>query len=403
MTAHPRLLIAALGCAQIVSWGTLYYGFSLFVLPMASELGWSLTRMNGALSLGLLVAGACAYPVGAFIDRHGGRALMTAGSIAAALLLIVWSQVTTWIAFYLVWFALGACLAAVLYEPVFVVLTQLFGAQARRAITALTLIAGFASTVMVPAIELLLGHIHWRSVLLVLALLNLVVCVPVHGLLLPRSPPAHATPAAAPDLARTVLHAHLRNPVFWGLALWFTAYAGTGTGLIFQLVPYLKAQGVETALMLGAIALIGPSQVAGRLLLMGLGERADLVVVGAITTSAMPLAVVILALAPPTAPWLALFACLYGAANGVTTILRGAVPPEWLGRDEIGRVMGALGAPMLIVSALAPLAAAALWSATGSGTLMLAAIAAFACVGMGGFWWAALHQLRARRSDRRVA
>ena len=114
-------MIWALGWAHVVSWGTLYYGFPLFVLPMQQEFGWSLTLINGALSAGLLVAGLCTYGVGARIDRHGGRALMTAGSLGTAVLLVLWSQITSIAMLYGVWLLLGVCLAAILYEPAFMV------------------------------------------------------------------------------------------------------------------------------------------------------------------------------------------------------------------------------------------------------------------------------------------
>ena len=119
-------LVWALALAQLVSWGSIYYGFSLFVVPMEAELGWSRAAINGALSLGLLVSGACAYPVGAWIDRHGGRAVMGAGSALGAALLAAWSRIDSLAMLYVVWLGLGAALACTLYEPVFAVLTRRF-------------------------------------------------------------------------------------------------------------------------------------------------------------------------------------------------------------------------------------------------------------------------------------
>ncbi len=389
--SSPRL-IAALGLAQIVSWGALYYGFSLFVTPMREDLGWSLTTLNGALTAGLLVAGLCAYPIGGFIDRHGGRAVMTLGSLCAALLLAAWSTVDSVTGFYAVWLGLGVCMAAVLYEPVFVVLTHHFGDRARQAITHLTLIAGFASTVFMPLIEVLLASLPWRSVLLVMAALVAILTVPVHALLVPRHGPAADAPHHAPAMAETrgVLRRRLRQPAFWGLALWFTAWGGTASGLMFQLVPWLKSVAVPQATILLTVALVGPMQVAGRVLLMLAGERAGIAVAGAFTTTAMPLAVLILILAPPDAAWLVLFAALFGSANGVTTILRGAAPAEWLGREAYGRTMGVLGAPMMFAAALAPLATATLWSHGADPAAMHWAVFVLAVGGALGFWLALL-------------
>jgi MFS family permease len=392
-------MIWALGWAQVVSWGTLYYGFPLFVLPMQQEFGWSLTLMNGALSAGLLISGLCTYGVGAWIDRRGGRGLMTLGSAATAMLLVAWSQTHSVAMFYGVWLLLGMCLSATLYEPAFMVVGRHFGSDARRAITNLTLIAGFASTIAIPLIETSLNHWPWRTVLLWLAASHLLICVPIHWLFVP--PQITATHSVSSQHstteAREVMRQRLRDPVLWGMVLWFTAYSATGAGLVFQFVPSQKALGVSTQTLLTAVALIGPSQVAGRLLMMTLGERIDLRVLGALTTSLVPISILVLIFAPPTLPALALFACLFGMANGVTTILRGIAPGEWLGQEHLARTMGLIGAPMLVMTALAPLVTAAVWSASGSVHVMQWVVFAAALSGALGFWFAAIMARRAGR------
>ena len=392
-------MILALGWAQVVSWGTLYYGFPLFVLPMQQEFGWSLTLINGALSAGLLVAGLCTYGVGAWIDRRGGRALMTAGSLGTALLLVLWSQVTSIALLYGVWLLLGVCLAAILYEPAFMVMGHHFGVDARRAITTMTLIAGFASTFGIPLIETLLGDFAWRTVLLMLAAMHLLICAPIHFYFVPpphRAPTAHPTRKATDQQdANATMRRRLRDPVLWGMVLWFTAYSMTAAGLVFQLVPSQKALGVSGPTLLTAVALIGPSQVAGRVAMMWLGERADLRVLGALTTTLIPISLLILILAPPTLPALAMFAISFGMANGITTILRGVAPGEWLGREHLGRTMGLIGTPMLVMTALAPLVTAAVWSASGSVHVMQWAVFAMALCGALGFWFAVLMRRRA--------
>ncbi len=332
---HPRVLIGALGSAQIVSWGTTYYAFPLFVLPMAESLGWSLTLLNGAATGGLLVTGLCAYPVGALIERHGGRYIMAAGSLSAAALLALWSTIADPYAFYGIWLALGVCMAAILYEPVFAVLTQHFGTDARRAITALTLIAGFAGTVFIPLIETLIGYLPWRRVLLILAAFNLAICVPIHWWVTPERRPAHPKLDEGDETAgnsnQSPMRERLGNPVFWGLAVWFSAWSATTSGVMFQIVPYLKSIGVDTATMLIAVALVGPMQVTGRVIMMLFGERARTVVVGALATLLLPASVLSLILLPPELRWLGVFAVGFGIANGILTILRGVARPSGLG------------------------------------------------------------------------
>ena len=187
-------LVAALAVAQLVSWGTIYYSFSLFVVPMEAELGWRRETINGALSLGLMVSGLMAYPVGALIDRGRARAVMTAGSLLAAALLAAWSQVADVASFYLLWLGLGAALAATLYEPAFAVLTRRFPDGYRARITALTLIGGFASTVCWPLSAVLLNQMGWRGTCAAYAAVEL--GEPIKPLLWP----ARARPGSWPAL-----------------------------------------------------------------------------------------------------------------------------------------------------------------------------------------------------------
>src|SRR5215471_20513255 len=143
-----------------------------------------------------------AFPVGAWIDRHGGRGVMTLCSLAGGLLLLGWAYVETPWVFYLIWVLIGTSMAGVLYEPAFAVITAVFGPDARRGITALTLVAGFASTVFMPLTQLLIGAVGWRSALLVLGALNLALCLPLHALFVP-GPPVSPPPEAPQEDAPT--------------------------------------------------------------------------------------------------------------------------------------------------------------------------------------------------------
>ena len=235
-------LVVALAAAQVVSWGSVYYSFSLLVVPMEQDLGWSRTALNGALSLGLLTAGICAYSVGAWIDRRGGRAIMTAGTILGAALLALWSQIETPAALYALWVGLGLSMAATLYEPVFVVLARRFPRSYRTRIAVVTFIAGFSSTVFVPLTQFLIDRFGWREALLALAAINLAVCLPIHALWLRDGPHLGAATATASDLgaeSRDAVRRALRHPVFWALAASLTTYYATFSALTFHLIPLL--------------------------------------------------------------------------------------------------------------------------------------------------------------------
>ena len=286
-------LVLALAVAQLVSWGTVYYSFSLLILPMEAELGWTRTGINGALSFGLLIAGLSAYGAGSWIERHGGRWLMTVGTVLASLMLAAWSQVHTLTAMYLIWAGLGVAMAATLYEPVFVVLTRSFPQSFRLRITVLTLVAGFASTIFMPLTEILVQSQGWRGALLILAAINLAMCLPIHALWL-RDNANRDRPTPPPIDRKALLGRALRNPVFWGLALCLMAYNATFSALTFHLIPLLAERGVETAVAIAAVALIGPSQVAGRLLIFLFARRLPTALTGRIVLLALPVSLVLL-------------------------------------------------------------------------------------------------------------
>lgn len=380
-------LVAALSIAQLVSWGTIFYGFPLFVVPMEAELGWSRAEMNGALSLALLLAGFLAFPVGRRIDSHGGRALMSAGSLIAGLLFIAWSVNDSLILFYAIIIGLGLTQALTLYTPVFAVLTRLFPTDYKHRITVLTLAGGLASTVFTPLIAWSIEAWGWRDALLMMAAVNLLFCLPVHVLMLRDRdvpPVAKAADAEASPMKRA-----LRHPVFWGLAVCFTFYLLAHAMLIFHFMPMLNDYGIPLAIAVGVMAVIGPAQVAGRVLLL-FGRRISTVATGVIVMGLFVCAMLLLALFPSAVPLLFLFAAIYGAANGMMTILRGTAIPDFLGREGYGAIAGALMLPASIAAAVAPSLAALIWELTGGYGMVLLAMLAAMIISAAGFAFAAL-------------
>lgn len=394
----PWVMLWPLALAQLVSWGTLYYSFPLFVGPMLAELRWPVAAANGALTLGLLVTGLAAYPVATVLDRRGGRNLMTLGSIGAGLLLLVWSRLSSLPAFFALWLALGACMACVLIETIFAIVNQHFGNDVRRGITAVTLVTGFSGTVFVPFIGLLLPSLGWRDALLVLAALNLLVCAPLHWIFAPPYAPVHPHHDAAAHArdGRAVMRERLRDPVFWGLVLWYTSYSLTASSIIFQFVPLLRVQDVPNRDIYLAFALVGPVQVGARILVVTLGRGASTARLGAVTTLLVPLALLVMIVAPPVLGTLCVFSALFGAGHGVTTILRGTAPAEWLGRAHYARTMGAIALPMMFAMAIAPLWTATVWTASEDPTVVWLVILAGSLLGTAGYWLAVSARRRAR-------
>ncbi|UYN97384.1 MAG: MFS transporter [Enhydrobacter sp.] len=393
---RPSTILWFLSIGQLISWGLVYYTFPLFVVPMEQELGWSRNALFGALSAGLLVAGLASIPVGAWIDRGHGRLLMTGGSALAAALMLLWSQVESLAMFYVVWIGLGACQAVVLYEPAFAVITRVYGPRYKQAILLMTFLGGLASTFGIPFAQLLIERIDWRPTLIVLAAINLAVAVFIHWLFVP-GPKEEAIPIAAPlplpgpELKRkSPLAAAVRVPAFWGLVVAFAGYGLAFSAMSFHLIPLLAERKVEIGVVMAIIALIGPMQVVGRVLLMAAQRHITSVQLGALVYFAFPISMAMLAGGISDVYGLILFAVIYGVANGLVTILRGMAVPEFIGPEGYGVVSGALTMPTNIMRAVGPLAGAFAWSALGGYTPVLWGLTAIMLVAAAGFAAAAL-------------
>lgn len=395
--SHGRhFFITGLGIGQICSWGSLYYSFPLIAEAMELELRYSKPQLYGAATLGLVLCGLAAYPVGAAIDRGHGRTIMTWGSVLAGALLLAWSQIESLFVFYVLFAGIGLLQAATLYEPAFAVVARRFGAgNARSPITALTLWGGFASTVFIPLIQLLLDHLGWRGALVVLGGINLMLCAGIYWAVI--DPTADTLQdrdiegARQPTEGRsTVVRWALRSPVFWALAIAFTAYIATFSALTFHLYPLLLERGFSTGTVVAAMMLIGPAQVAGRVAIWVFASHASIRAIGSIVVLAFPLAPLALEILPPSFVLISAVCILYGAGNGIMTIVRGMAVPEMLTREAYGAINGALAAPGMLARALAPVGAAMLWTAAGSYDAVLWAIIGSSVVTVAGFWGAAI-------------
>jgi len=364
--------LCALGIAQIISWGSLYYAFSFLIAPLMEASGADKPTVFAAFSLGLLVSGLLSAPVGGLIDRVGGRGVMTAGSVAAAALLALLSQVQSVVALYAVWAGLGAVMAATLYDPAFAVITRLFAANYRRAITTLTLFGGFASTVFWPLTQWLIAELGWRQALLLLALLNLVVCAPLHWSVLPRDGRGNRARAGEPSGSGAFRRA-LRTPVFYLLTLAFTGNSLVFSATQVHLMSMLQAKDLSPASAAAVGAMIGPMQVTGRVLELAFASRLSASTVGILAMAFLPIALWVLSIAGVEWPMLVAFAVIYGIGNGAMTIVRGAIPAELFGRDAYGAINGAMAAPVTVAKAAGPLVAALLFAGLGGydGTLLV--------------------------------
>ncbi len=356
-----RRLVWTIGFHQLVSWGTLYLAFPVFIAPMEAELGWSRTEISGAFTTGLVASGLAAIPAGRWVDRHGGRGSLALGAALGSALLVGWALTESLGVFYALWAALGVTHAMCLSDPAYAVVTA-NSRDPRRVITLVTFVTGCCTSVFVPLGAGLIELAGWRAALLVLAGLQLLPAVAAALYL----KGVKGSLTGVPSTRGAPLAAALRKPVFWALALAFCAQAFMGTGLSFHILPMLAERGLPLAAALAVVAVHGPCQVVARAVLMALGTRAaDSRVVGIFAFALLPPAMLVLALSPPSLPPLVLYAVLYGVGNGLLTIVRATGVAEMLGREGFGQVSGALTLAMQVPRTVAPLALGLLWEGAG--------------------------------------
>ena len=379
-------LVPALGVTQIVSWGTLYYSIAVLGASVRADLGISAAMLFGAYSLALLISALTAPFVGRAIDRHGGRAVMSAGSVCAAVALFMISQVHSTIALFLAWSVAGIAMAMTMYDAAFATLSQHSGTSYRKALTALTLMGGLASTAFWPASLKGLEWFGWRDTLLAFAALEIAVCLPLHLLFIPPGTlaPEHGKAGAAEGRGR--LPADKRRAAFVWLAIAFAFNGFIVSVLTVHLITMLQGKGLTLATAVWVGSFFGPMQVAGRLLEFSIGRRFPARSIGIAALSLLVAAVAVLVALNGQLALALLFAMLFGGSNGVVTIVRGTVPAELFGRAGYGGTLGNLAAPALFARAIAPFVFAPLAvaeSATVAGLLVLLAMAVLSVVSFG--------------------
>lgn len=349
----PWRAVSVLGVTQILAWGILFYPPVLTMPLIAAERGWSLAFAMAGFSLALLVSGFVAPTIGGLIDRFGGHVVMAAGSLVGASGLVLLVHAGNPVLYMAVWVLLGVAISANLYDPAFATLGRIFGVAARRPITALTFAGGFASTVSWPATQMLLSMTDWRTTYLVYAGVLAFVAAPLHAFLLPRSRVA-AAPAAEDKAVPPKAVLPSNGIAFLLVAAGFAIYAFVPSGLAAHLLAMFGRAGIDasTAVLIGA--LFGPAQVAARLCeFLFAGNKHPL----AVARFALTLLVASFGLAALfgfSVPVAIAFAVMFGAANGLMTIARGAVPLALFGAAGYGRVLGRIAKPFQIMQAIAP-------------------------------------------------
>lgn len=392
-------MVWALAGTTTVAYGVLYYAFAVFLLPMQHDLGFSRTAVTGAFSLSMILTGVAAIPIGAWLDHHGARVLMTLGSLLGGGCVLAWSEIHSLAGLYAVFAGIGVAGAAVQYEPAFATVNAYFEKQRRNALLTITVVAGFASTIFLPASALLINLLGWRHALWVLALVQAATAIP-HAVLLRRRPADHgwardgirainASPAVAGS-TRTLddspaskadrssgLKAALRARSVVLLTLAAVLGSAAIGAVSVHLVTYLREHAYPVTVAGAATGALGAVQVAGRIILTASARRFRLAVVTAIMLGGQALAVVaLLVIGGPVG--LAGFVLLFGAGFGVLHIARADLLADYVPRRLYARISGIQALLVIAGEGLAPTGAAALRTASGSYTSVFLLVGACA-------------------------
>lgn len=380
-----------LAVTETISWGIIYYAFSVFITPMEQELGWSRGQLTGGFSLALLVMGGMAFPVGVWIDKHGARLLMTVGSIGASLLVIAWSQVTDLTAFYIIWAGLGICAAAVLYEPAFAVIATWFVHKRGRALAIITFAAGLASTIFVPLSDMLREAVGWRDAVLILGIFLAVTTILPHALVLRRRPADmglvpdgedNQIAASAMPVNRSLSFA-LHSQLFWMLTAAFSVSFLASSAIRVHFIPFLIDSGVSASTAALASGTIGLMQVAGRLVFAPLEARfsAWAMVSGVFAMQAGAMLILLLG---PSAWVIGAFLIVFGTSYGAKTLARASAIAQLFGSSHYGRISSVMAIFLTLAGTAAPVGAGLLYDHFGNYDLVLwlSLLLAFVAVGM---------------------
>lgn len=356
--SYDRRQVGWLSLAQLITWGSVFYTFALLMEPLERELGLTRAQSSLAFSVALLAEGLLSYPVGRWIDRGHERAVMTLGSVAIAAGLFLHSFVTTAAGFYAVWALLGCALAATLYNPVFAVVTRRYPRDFRRAIITLTFLGGLASTVFIPLSAWLIANFGWRHALWVLAGLQLLVCVPLHATTLRDAPRAAVGVTAAAGSPS----AHLRSAPFLLIGVFVVLMMAVTAALPAHMVSLLRENGLAEAWVIAIPASIGVVQVLGRLLLFFFEHHFNLHLANRLIPCLIPLGLAALLAGAGHRAAAMLFVLLYGLGNGMLTIVKGTAIAQYVSREHVASLNGALGLPMALARAVAPWLLGVLWT-----------------------------------------
>nr|WP_314258495.1 MFS transporter [uncultured Devosia sp.] len=360
-------VVAALSITQIISWGATFNLPAVIGPAMGVDIGLPISAIMAGPTVMLVVMAAISWRLATIFERRGARPVMALGSLIGALGLTILALAANPIIYFLAWFILGLAGACMLTTAAQIAVKEISGPQARQALGALMLAGGLTSTLMWPVTGILQAQWTWRPTTLFYAAQLLVVCLPLHWLVLarhPRQPAAHA---------QTTARSRIDIPRFALLAATFAANGFVTWGFSLTIIILFEARGLTHADAIAAAALIGIAQLAARLVDF-LGSKHWSGLATALVTSLLFPASFALLFFTNGFPMAALFACLYGLAGGATAVARATLPLEIFPSDAYARASARLAVPLNLSFAAAPPIFAAILSSAGAETALLLAL-----------------------------
>jgi predicted MFS family arabinose efflux permease len=372
--------VAGLGTTQIIGWGTTFSSLTIFGTTIGSDLGLSREAVFGGITIMLLASALVAPRVGRYADQRGARSVMMTGSLLVTLSMIALAFTQGVVTYLLAWVLVGVAMPMMLANTALVGLVQIVGANARQAITGLMLMSGLTGTVFLPLNAMLIGSIGWRNAYLCFALLHLLVCLPIHALILSRHAPA-APSGARSSGDRTIdgiLSADKRPKAFVMLTIWSCAEGLIVWGLYMQIIDVLKGMGLTAVAAVSVWAIVGPAQASARLGELLLGGRYSILTTALLSAALSCASFFIILPFGGSVVTAAAFSICLGLGHGFYAIARNTLPLMLFGVREYGAYLGRMMLPQSVVNAVSPIVFATLIARFDpTAALWLAAAAAF--------------------------
>lgn len=370
MSVRAALFCLAIG--QTLIWAGTYYLFPALLLRWEEAEGWSKTSLTGGFTAALIVTALFAPVSGRLIDRGYGPIAMGCSAVVAAVAVALLPVADALPLFVALWLIIGACMAACLYEPCFAIITRTRGPEARRGITFVTLIAGFASTISFPLSHAVTEAYGWQEAAMLFGAISGLIAAPLLFLgarsLEQRHIAEENVRRAAPDFAEaetTPVRQVMRSPVFVLLAVAFMFLSVNHAVLINHLLPIMDDRGIDLATAVLVASLMGPMQVAGRILIMLFEKRTSNHLVTIYCFGALVVASACMLMASAWPLLIFAFVFLQGSGVGISSIMRPVVVRDLLGQANFGAISGALALPTMLGFAFSPFIGSLLWELGG--------------------------------------